>query len=72
MAYFLSERLENDVSSSTAWTKVTDAIKAGNQSVEVILRRVDGKNVWELRAWDDIRGATPRSNAKNASPNTDY
>lgn len=72
MAYFLKEQLENEVTAAKAWRQITEAIKAGNQSVEIVQRRVDGKEVWELRAWDDIRGTTAGSNAKNASGDIDY
>lgn len=72
MAYFMREQLENSVTASKAWRQITEALKAGNQSVEIVQRRVDGEEVWELRAWDEIRGSTAGSNAKNANPDTDY
>lgn len=70
MARFTRENLPNNVSAKDAWDKITSALKAGTKSVEVLARVVEGKDTWELRYWDGIRG--DKSNAAGASPNKDY
>jgi hypothetical protein len=70
MARFTRELLDNDVSGSDAWTRITDLIRDGAKGVEVLSRMIDGEDKWELRAWDGNR--KDGSNSAKASPNTDY
>ncbi|MBI4516422.1 MAG: hypothetical protein HY699_11480 [Deltaproteobacteria bacterium] len=70
MPRFTREYLPNNVSGTVAWGKLTDAIRAGNTSVEVLARVVNGEAKWELRSWDGIR--TDESNSAGASENTDH
>jgi hypothetical protein len=70
MARFIREQLPSNVSATSAWRKITNAIRAGNKSVEVLALFVNGEEKWELRYWDGIRG--DRSNAAGASENQDY
>jgi len=70
MARFTREFLDNDVPGDDAWRKITDALKSGNKSVEVLARVIDGEDKWELRYWNSIR--EDRSNSGRASPNKDY
>ena len=70
MARFTPTQLPDDVSASVAWLAITDALKAGNKSIEVLSRVVEGEDVWEVRAWDSIR--QDRSNSARASSETDY
>ena len=70
MARFTSELLDNDVAPSTAWQKITNALKGGSKSVEVLSRVVDGKDKWEVRYWDGMR--KDRSNSAQAAKDKDY
>lgn len=70
MARFTREFLDNNVPGGVAWSRITDLIRDGAKSVEVLSRMIDGENKWELRAWEGIR--KDGSNAAKASPNTDF
>ena len=70
MARFTRELLVNDVAPGEAWRQITEALKSGSKSVEVLSRVIDGEDRWELRFWDGMRD--DRSNAASASPNHDY
>lgn len=70
MARFDSETHPNGVSAGVAWQRITDLIRDGAQTVEIVERSVGGAQVWEIRAWDGIRA--DRSNARNAPPGSDY
>ena len=70
MARFTREFLPNDIPPDDAWKKITDALKRGVKSVEVLSRVVEGKDVWELRYWDGVRG--DRSNSAQASEGKDF
>ncbi len=70
MAQFTRELLPNNVPAGVAWQKITAALKAGNKSVEILSRVIDGEDKWELRYWDAMRA--DRSNSARSSPTTDY
>ncbi|MGI9458013.1 MAG: hypothetical protein ACR2NU_15720 [Aeoliella sp.] len=70
MAQFTREQLVNTVDPDEAWGVITDALKSGFKSVEVLSRVVDGDDVWEVRVWDGIRA--DRSNSARASSQADY
>lgn len=70
MARFTRVFLPSDVSPTEAWRLITEAIKNGNKSVEVLSRVIDAEEKWELRSWDGVR--KDKSNSASASPNTDY
>ena len=70
MAQFTQQLLDNTVSSSKAWEKITNALKNGNKSVEVLSRVIDGNNKWELRCWNGKRN--DGSNSKRASKKESY
>lgn len=70
MARFTQQLLDNTVSPKKAWEKITDALKNGNKSVEVLSRVINGKNKWELRSWNGKR--SDGSNSKRASQKKSY
>ena len=70
MARFTPEFLNNTVLPNKAWKKITDALKNGNKSVEVLSRVINGKNKWELRCWNGKRN--DGSNSKQSSKNRNY
>lgn len=70
MARFTPEFLNNTVLPNKAWKKITEALKNGNKSVEVLSRVINGENKWELRRWNEKRNDD--SNLKQASKNKSY
>ena len=66
MADFTRELLDNDVSSDEAWRRITEHIKNGAKSVEVLRRTIDGTRRWELRIWRGVRD--DGSNAARTKP----
>ena len=70
MARFIREYFDNDVPGDEMWKHITDYIKDGSKSVEILSRVIKGEKKWEQRAWDGVR--KNGSNAADASPNMDY
>lgn len=70
MASFTRVFFNNDESGSVMWRHITDYLRDGAKSVEVLSRVVDGKPKWELRVWDGVRA--DGSNGSTASPNKEY
>ena len=67
--YTLQDTLSTTVPAGKAWASVTDAIKAGATSVEIVERSVAGEDVYEIRAWVGRRH--DGSNKKSFPPDTD-
>jgi hypothetical protein len=55
MPIFSRSRLDSNTPGQTAWRKLRDLL-ATNESVEVLVVKVEGVETFELRAWTGVRG----------------